>query len=206
MELVGKIYTSKIIHGTPKLVFRRCFSFSKCAISNVQGSVFEGTMKGAIYVCFFSCHFGSANGYLLVWVGGLDSCDPRYERDCHLKAPLESQTTNPNQPLTISWFGGSKLTTILAGVDRNEREIENFTQSKTKWWFQRLFIFNPYLRKWSNLTDIQYFWLAWNHQQDKIFLDLVLVELVATKLPTEDPVCLCVSREISPLHAAKLSH
>ena len=35
----------------------------------------------------------------MVWVGGLDSWDPPYERDCCLGVPLESQTTNPNLPL-----------------------------------------------------------------------------------------------------------
>ena len=30
-----------------------------------------------------------------------------YERDCYLGAPFESQTTNPNQQITISWFTAS---------------------------------------------------------------------------------------------------
>ena len=34
------------------------------------------------------------------WFGFLES---PYERVCYLGVPLESQTTNPNQPLTISW-------------------------------------------------------------------------------------------------------
>ena len=32
----------------------------------------------------------------------------------------------------------------------------------TGWWFQAFLIFNPYLGKWSNLTDI--FQMGWNHQ------------------------------------------
>ncbi len=36
--------------------------------------------------------------------GGLDSdWIPENERDCYLEVSLESQTTNPNQQLTISW-------------------------------------------------------------------------------------------------------
>ena len=46
----------------------------------------------------------SANGQLLVWgpvvwIPGI----PENEKDCYLGVPLESQTTNPNQQLSMSW-------------------------------------------------------------------------------------------------------
>ena len=36
----------------------------------------------------------------MVWIPEI----PENERDCYLGVPLESQTTNPNQQLTISWI------------------------------------------------------------------------------------------------------
>ena len=44
----------------------------------------------------------SAKGQLVVWVAGLDSWDSLMKMDSYLRAPLESQITNPNQQLNIS--------------------------------------------------------------------------------------------------------
>ena len=48
-----------------------------------------------------NCLFGAR------WFGFLES---PYERDCYLRVPLESQTTNPNQQLTISCLIAPKKT------------------------------------------------------------------------------------------------
>ena len=37
---------------------------------------------------------------------------------------------------------------------------------RTRWWFQILFIFHPYLGKWFSLTDS--FQMGWNHQLEKV--------------------------------------
>ena len=60
-------------------------------------SFWEGLFSGAMLVSgrvMVNWWFG-----LVVWISGIP-----YERDCYLGAPLESQTTNPNHSLTISWF------------------------------------------------------------------------------------------------------
>ena len=44
-----------------------------------------------------------------VWVPWFGFLESPYERDCYLVVPLESQTTNPNQQLTISWLLFLKL-------------------------------------------------------------------------------------------------
>ena len=59
---------------------------------------------------FFWEWYTSTNCRLVVWVGGLDYGIP-YERDGYFGIPLESQTTNPNHQLTISWIQPPKFST-----------------------------------------------------------------------------------------------
>ena len=48
------------------------------------------------------------------------------------------------------------------------------------WWFQFFKYFQPYLGKWSNLTNI--FQLGWNHQLVVIYITLKVLELIKLKL------------------------
>ena len=38
-----------------------------------------------------------------------------------------------------------------------------------RWWFQSFFYFQPYLEKWSNLTNI--FQMGWNHHLDTLYIN-----------------------------------
>ena len=46
----------------------------------------------------------------------------------------------------------------------NRRVFLEWFKGISRWWFQTFFYFNPYLGKWSNLTNI--FQMGWNHQHD----------------------------------------
>ena len=61
----------------------------------------DNVALGQAVSLFFQLGNGSGHVCLGWWFGFLGS---PYERDCYLRAPLEPQTTNQNQPFTISWM------------------------------------------------------------------------------------------------------
>jgi len=72
-----------------------------------------------------------------------------------------------------TWFWGNEVHLVLQssyweiiwGGDQEMLSLQS--QWLSRWWFQTCFIFTPYLRKWSNLTNI--FQVGWNYQLAKWF-------------------------------------
>ena len=63
----------------------------------------------------------SANGKLVVWVGGLDSWDPLMKGNCYLEAPrFESQNNNPNQQSKPPIYINLPLVDTSWGRDHNK--------------------------------------------------------------------------------------
>ena len=84
-----------------------------------------------------------------------------------LANPPSMKSPNP-QSANLWWF-----------CWRNAWE-EKIKKRLSGWWFHFFKYFQPYLGKWSNLTNI--FQLGWNHQLVVIYITLKVVELIKLKL------------------------
>ena len=83
----------------------------------------------------FACWFGAR------WFGFLES---PYERDCYLGVPLESQTTNPNQQLTISWNNKPLNNYLCSKLLRHHPPQKQYKRTSTT------HMFVAWFKSWNN--------------------------------------------------------
>ena len=69
--------------------FQKHLGWTTILLSKAKGIQFVCSKFSPVAQLMVNCWFGFLGFF--------------YERDCYLRATLESQTTNPNQQLTISW-------------------------------------------------------------------------------------------------------